>query len=139
MASPANRQKLLKFFEKTLKERDKFQSVVLKVSEFGLVQMTRKRSGKTLLQELTDSCATCHGLGFVKSMQTQCYVLLPKLKEHLRKLKDTTAVTVHLHPAMFTYITTTEYNSVLQLEREYNVTLTLVSDDSIAIHHIKII
>ncbi|HZW61218.1 MAG TPA: Rne/Rng family ribonuclease, partial [Candidatus Babeliales bacterium] len=67
MASSANRHKLFTVFEKTLRERDKFQSVVLKISEFGLVQMTRKRSGKTLVQELTDDCPTCEGSGFVKS------------------------------------------------------------------------
>ncbi len=49
MAIPSNRQKLFNFLEKTLREQDKFQSVVLKVSEFVLVQMTRKRSGKTLI------------------------------------------------------------------------------------------
>ncbi len=53
MASSNYKQKLFKFLEKTLKERDKFQSVVLRVSEFGLVQMTRKRSGKTLVSQLT--------------------------------------------------------------------------------------
>ncbi len=55
MAAPGNRQKLFYYLEKTLREEDKFQSVVLKVSEFGLVglvQMTRKRSGKTLIQQL---------------------------------------------------------------------------------------
>lgn len=52
MTNPSNRQKLSRFLEKTLRERDKFQTVALKVSEFGLVQMTRKRSGKTLMQQL---------------------------------------------------------------------------------------
>lgn len=36
MATPANRQRLMRHFEKMLRERDRFQSVVLKVSEFGL-------------------------------------------------------------------------------------------------------
>ncbi|HSW73890.1 MAG TPA: Rne/Rng family ribonuclease, partial [Candidatus Limnocylindria bacterium] len=59
MATSNNRQRLFRHFEKILKERDKFQSVVLKVSEFGLVQMTRKRSGKTLVQQLTENCSCC--------------------------------------------------------------------------------
>ena len=62
MASGANKQKLFKFFEKTLSERDKFQSVVLKISEFGLVQMTRKRSGITLVQQMMQKCHNCKGL-----------------------------------------------------------------------------
>jgi len=64
MASSGNRQKVFSFLKKILKERDKFQSVVLKISEFGLVQMTRKRTGKTLVNELTNDCqhATVSGL-----------------------------------------------------------------------------
>ena len=79
MASCGNRSKLFRFFEKTLKERDKFQSVVLKVSEFGLVQMTRKRSGKTLMNELMHACSTCHSLGFVKSVSNESYTILRAL------------------------------------------------------------
>jgi Ribonucleases G and E len=43
-----HKNQLIRVFEKTLKDTDKFQSVVLKVSEFGLVQMTRKRSGQNI-------------------------------------------------------------------------------------------
>ncbi|MEX0940373.1 MAG: Rne/Rng family ribonuclease [Candidatus Babeliales bacterium] len=137
MATAANRQKLLKFFEKTLKERDKFQSVLLKVSEFGLLQMTRKRSGKTLLQELMDTCIKCHGLGVVKSLQTQCYTLLAKIKKELEKHKNK-AVIISLNPNMFEYITTVEYNSIFALEKEFNTKITLASDDSLGIINYKI-
>lgn len=136
MASAAHRQKLIRFFEKILKERDKFQSVVLKVSEFGLVQMTRKRSGKTLLQELMDPCPTCHTLGVVKSLQTQCYTMLPKIKRELEKIKDKTGnVVLKLSPQMFNYITTTEYDSILALEKELGHKLLLVSDESVTPTH----
>jgi len=76
MAEAEHRHRLFNFFDQKLKERDKFQSVVLKVSEFGLVQMTRKRSGKTLVQTLTDTCPMCMGYGFVKSAPTQTYAIL---------------------------------------------------------------
>ena len=87
MASGSHRQKLFRFFEKTLKEHDKFQSVVLKVSEFGLVQMTRKRSGKTLMHELMHPCEECRGLGFVKSTSNQSYTVLRALTEELTHKK----------------------------------------------------
>ena len=116
MASGANRQKLSRFFEKTLKERDKFQSVVLKVSEFGLVQMTRKRSGKTLVHELMQSCDECRGNGFVKSTSNQAYSTLRALDEELsHKKKDGTSVTLTAHTAIFSFITNIEYNALLDL------------------------
>ena len=46
--------------------------------------MTRKRSGKTLIQQLTETCCNCEGLGFVKSVKTECHVILHKLQEELK-------------------------------------------------------
>ena len=130
MTAAANRQKLFKFFEKILKERDKFQSVVLKVSEFGLVQMTRKRSGKTLQQELTLACTHCKGLGYVKSIQTECYALLPKIKEALYGYNKKSVI-LELNPQAFEYISNTEYNAVLQLEKDFQCHIILSSDSSL--------
>ena len=127
MATGNARQKLFRYLEKTLKERDKFQSVVLKVSEFGLVQMTRKRSGKTLARELTDTCRTCRGIGSVKSMQSESYEILNNLKQDLEKRTISGSINLEVDPAVFNYITTIEYNAVLYLEKSYHCKITLVS------------
>ena len=127
MQISSNRRKLFQHFEKMLKERDRFQSVVLKLSEFGLVQMTRKRSGKTLVQELTNNCQTCSGSGFIKSVQTQAYSLLRELKLILGKQKPK-KVTLTANPAIFSYLTDTEYNSILDLEKQFSCKITLADD-----------
>lgn len=129
MSNHANKQKLFRHFEKTLKEKDKFQSVLLKISEFGLVQMTRKRSGKTLIQQLTNQCSNCHGLGFTKSIQNESFAILRKIKEELEKRKLGTNILLTLHPSIFHYITNNEYNSILQLEKNYKSKITLISKD----------
>lgn len=135
MSNQNNKQKLYRFFEKTLKERDKFQSVVLKVSEFGLVQMTRKRSGKTLIQQLTQSCPTCSGLGFVKSIPDESYTLLRKIKQELiSKPTSGGEITLEVHPAIFKYITSIEYNAILDLEKNYGCKIILVSKEQCQIH-----
>lgn len=132
MSTGANRQRLYRFLEKTLKEEDKFQSVVLKVSEFGLVQMTRKRSGKTLLQQMTDDCATCHGLGSVRSVQTESYAILRSLKQKLEQKKVSGTITLEVHPDIFHYVTKNEYNAILNLEKSFSCQLILVSNEAFA-------
>jgi ribonuclease G len=129
MANAANRQRLFKHFEKTLKERDRFQSVVLKVSEFGLVQMTRKRSGKTLIQQMTESCHCCHGSGFVKSVSTESYALLRAIKTRLSQGNTKGSVTVRLHEKLFDYLIAVEYNSLLNLEKNYGCKIMLLKAD----------
>jgi len=134
MTSPAHRQQLIRAFEKTLKERDKFQSVVLKVSEFGLVQMTRKRSGKTLTQQLTHNCPTCKGYGFVKTLKTDCYTIL----EGIKKDKLRGKLEIRVNPAQLEHITDVEYNSILSLEKEFKSEITLSSLASITTNRYKI-
>lgn len=138
MASPANRQKLFNVFEKSLREQDKFQSVVLKVSEFGLVQMTRKRSGKTLVQELTNDCSTCKGSGFVKSLQTQCYVILRDLNANFKSLKGARGLKLQVSVPMFNYVTSNEYNAILQLEKLCACKIEVVSNDTFEPGYYKI-
>lgn len=126
MASNANRQRLFKHFEKTLRERDRFQSVVLKISEFGLVQMTRKRSGKTLIQQMTENCPTCHGLGFIKSVSTEAHTILRAIKARLIEGNTRGTITVTVHEKVFDYLIATEYNSLFNLEKNYGCKITLL-------------
>lgn len=139
MSTSANQRKLISFFEQKLKELDKFQSVVLGVSEFGLVQMTRKRSGKTLIQQLMETCRPCRGLGVVKSNSTLCFDILRKISGDLRgRFKGEKSITLVLNPAIFEIITTVEFNTILNLEKEFECDITLVSKKDIAIDSYRI-
>ncbi len=138
MASTANRQKVFNALEDTLRKRDKFQSVILKISEFGLVQMTRKRTGKTLVNELTENCQTCHGLGFVKSHQTEAYAILRGIQHDLLKLPQGTKIELSLNPHIFNYLTSVEYDAILKLEGSFKGKITLLSNKDLASDKYKI-
>lgn len=122
-----NRQKLVEQFEKHLKEYDKFQSVVLAVSEFGLVQMTRKRSGKTLLRQLTESCSTCKGTGFLKSVRAESYEILRAIDQKLSSGNIKGSIVLSVHPEIFDFISSVEFNSILALEGKFSVQITFLS------------
>ena len=138
MAILGNRRKLYNFLEKTLRERDKFQSVVLKVSEFGLVQMTRKRSGKTLIQQLMQTCPTCNGLGVISSIQTDSFAILQAIKSELLQLKTAKEIIISINPTIFDYLASVEYNTILSLEKAYKAKITLLSDAKLKTTQYKI-
>ncbi len=129
MHSGSNRQKLSRFLEKTLKERDKFQSVALKVSEFGIVQMTRKRSGKTLTQQLTNVCTHCAGNGFVKSISSNAFSILKKSKEEIIRLNLKGSIVLTTAHRVFDYLIHQEYRSILQLEKDLSCKIILESNE----------
>lgn len=138
MQNHANRQKLLEHFEKSLKEYDRFQSVVLKISEFGLVQMTRKRSGKTLMRQLTKECPTCNGTGRIKADRTTCYEILRKINLEIAQLKGNTQVSLQLNPEIFRYLTNIEYDAILELEKTHHTKIIIHSCPELGIEQYKL-
>jgi ribonuclease G len=128
-----NKNKLFSFFEKTLREEDKSQSVVLKISEFGLVQMTRKRTGKTLRQELTENCANCAGEGVIKSLPARAYEAFRFLEKFLSANLggDVSGCYIIVDESLAYYIVNSEYDSFLSLEKKYKIQFIVKSSDSI--------
>ena len=133
-----NRQKLVESFEQALKKYDKFQSVVLAVSEFGLVQMTRKRSGKTLSHQLTKECEQCHGHGRIKSIKTESYEILRRVAQEMALFKNSKSVTVKVHPDIFDFIASIEYDSILNFEQKHGFDVVFQSQLDFAVNQYKI-
>jgi ribonuclease G len=72
MESRRNRRKLVESFEKEL-EKDRARTKVLQVSDFGLVELTRQRTKKSLERLLTRTCPYCSGAGKIKSNSTMIF------------------------------------------------------------------
>jgi ribonuclease G len=69
MESAGNREKVYRALSEALRE-DKAKVNILKISELGLVEMTRKRTRESLEQQLCAPCTTCEGKGYLQSPQT---------------------------------------------------------------------
>ena len=138
MSQSSNRNKLSRFLEKELKERDKYQSVTLKVSEFGLVQMTRKRSGKTLVDQLMHVCNSCKGLGHVKSTSTQSLEVLQSFKADVTRKNISGTLVLKVSPDVFTHLVDNEYKAILEIEKTLNIKIIIERDQKIKGSHFSI-
>ncbi len=86
MEVAANREKVYRALQDAARE-DKSRVNLLKISELGLVEMTRKRTRENLVQQLCEACPNCEGRGYVQSTQTVCYKIfreIPKAAGHLK-------------------------------------------------------
>jgi len=72
MDNEQHREELYTAFQESTR-KDKSRINILKLSEFGLVQMTRKRSCENLSQMMCEPCFYCGGDGVIKSQRTICY------------------------------------------------------------------
>jgi ribonuclease G len=85
MESAQNREKVYRALQDALRE-DKSKVNILKISELGLVEMTRKRTRESLGQQLCNHCPTCEGKGYLQSSQTianRIFRDLPKAATYL--------------------------------------------------------
>jgi len=64
-----HRQRVMKAFDQALK-RDRQKTKILHLSPLGLVEMTRKRRGESLIGILMETCPHCAGLGRVRRRTT---------------------------------------------------------------------
>jgi len=81
MEDRKNRRKLTDSFEKEI-QKDRARTKVLQISDFGLVEITRQRTKKSLERLLTRSCPYCAGSGKVKSNPT----VLFEVQREIRRL-----------------------------------------------------
>ncbi len=81
MEDRKNRRKLTEAFEKELL-KDRARTKVLQISDFGLVEITRQRTKKSLERLLTRSCPYCAGSGKVKSNPTMLF----EVQREIRRL-----------------------------------------------------
>src|SRR5206468_8203995 len=96
MESAGNRKKVFDALSEALR-KDKARSNVLRISELGLVQMTRKRTRESLLQTFTSPCPHCTGGGRVRATETLAYDALRRVQREAAG-SEGSRVTVRLHP-----------------------------------------
>lgn len=79
MDKESNRRKVYRKLQDVLR-RDRAKAHVTKISEMGLVEMSRKRTKESLLRLLTAPCEVCNGKGYTKSPSTMCYEILREIR-----------------------------------------------------------
>jgi ribonuclease G len=82
MESAENREKVYRALQDALRQ-DKARTNILKISELGLVEMTRKRTRENLVQQLCEPCSSCEGRGYVLSGESVAYKVLREIRKDL--------------------------------------------------------
>jgi ribonuclease G len=80
-----NRRKVYRRLQEALR-RDRAKAHITKISEMGLVEMSRKRTRESLERRLATACEICGGKGYHKSPSTICYEILRQIRregEHI--------------------------------------------------------
>jgi ribonuclease G len=124
MESEQHREELYTAFQEAMRN-DKSKVNILKLSEFGLVQMTRKRLSESLMQTMCEPCLYCGGDGFIKSRRTVCHEIFRKIGRDARKIGGS-HVTIKVHPHIAEMLLNEESYTIEQLEQQTEKRFTII-------------
>ncbi|MDX2066406.1 MAG: Rne/Rng family ribonuclease [Fimbriimonadaceae bacterium] len=115
MEDESDKKRVLDYFTKGL-ERDRARTRVGRVSSLGLVELTRKRTGESVTQEITEICPMCLGVGRIASKDT---VSLWIERDMWRKMQEPgNAFLVECHPSVVEALIGLDGENVEELEHE---------------------
>jgi ribonuclease G len=115
MEDETHRKRVLDYFTRGL-ERDRARTRVGKVSSLGLIELTRKRTGESVTQELTEVCPMCAGVGRIPSKDT---VSLWIERDMWRKMQEPgNAFLIECHPSVVEALIGLDGDNVELLEHE---------------------
>ena len=124
MSREADRKKVSDVLREA-QRRDKARTSALKISELGLVQMTRKRTRESLEELLTDTCPHCEGRRVVKSVPTLAAEVLRGVHREARRRSGDDMLLVKVHPAVARYLYDHGARDLEALERRVGIKIVL--------------
>jgi ribonuclease G len=119
-----NREKVRRTLEELL-QKDKAKTTLNRISDLGLIEMTRKRTRESLGRLMHEPCFYCDGTGQLQSKETIAYEILREIRRRKGDLPGYTIV-VHAHPAVADILQTSEHDAVADAENRYMRKITVI-------------
>src|SRR5437870_9746595 len=116
--------------EKTLRQalkRDKARTQVSRISQFGLLELSRQRLKPTILEGNYLKCPHCEGSGLIKSTIALALAVLRRIRAEAAK-ETLASVKAVLPMDVALYLLNQKRQEIAHLEEEYNLTLYLAGN-----------
>ena len=108
------RERVFQVLKEALK-KDRAKTNILRISELGLIEMTRKRTRENLNRILCESCTYCEGRGIIKSKTTLCFEIFREIKLEAMNVPSK-VIMVSLHPEVADFLYDEERYAIEELE-----------------------
>ncbi|MDY3551710.1 Rne/Rng family ribonuclease [Gemmata sp. JC717] len=125
MRSESHRRKVEDAFREALR-RDRARTKILRISQFGLIEMTRQRIRPSLKRSIFADCPHCRGNGFVKTSESLAIEVMRLLHLAAHRAPAVQLVQVAVHTDAAGYLLNKKRKEIAALEErgklEVNIT-----------------
>jgi ribonuclease E len=126
--------------EKALRDavkRDRARTKVLRMSQFGILEMTRQRIRPSLKRSVYEDCPHCTGAGVVKTVESMSIdvMRLMALAAHREEIRR---VNVTVSGPVATHLNNKKRRDITRLETDANMTIHIRHEDHVPAEHLQI-
>jgi ribonuclease G len=137
MEKKSNKERVFMALKEAL-SKDKAKSNVLRMSDLGLIEMTRKRTKENLVRLLTEPCFYCDGRGSLKSKKTICYEIFRDVERECGVSDGGGSIYVLVHPEIDHVVREEEQESIMELERRINKRIIIIAKENVHLEEYEI-
>ena len=128
MDSDEDKDNVVREFKKAIRV-DKAPVNFSSLSQFGLMEITRKRVRPSAVKEQSNVCPTCKGGGYIPSKELVVGSIDRWLRRHRAK-KGAREIIMALHPEMINHVVENRASIFKYWERTHNTKIQLVEDEN---------
>lgn len=128
--------------ERTLREavrRDRARTKVLRISPFGLIEMTRQRIRPSLKGSTYDNCPCCSGSGLVKSAEIMAVDVMRLLMERASSQHEIGSIEVEIHENVANYLNNRKRRQIMSLEEEFDLVVNIHARSDVGPEHVVLV
>jgi ribonuclease E len=118
--------------EKTLRDAlkgDRARQRMLRISKFGIVEMTRQRVKASLQRATYMDCPYCKGAGVIKTPESMALEVMRNVRLLVHQ-QNVATLEVRLHPEVGDYLNNVKRDGLLELQSNLGKRIILMSDPS---------
>ena len=117
---------------------DKARTRISRISDLGLIEISRERVREDLLRTLSDVCSDCDGRGYTRSALTVVYDIFRDIRRIGRAAGQQTVV-LGAHPHIVAMLQETEPEALEQLQREFHYQIIVNADPLLPLEQYDIV
>jgi ribonuclease E len=118
-------------------ERDRARSKILRISPFGLIEMTRQRIRPSLRRSIYKDCPCCAGTGLVKTAESVAIEVMRQLNTTASK-DGTEQITVEVDHEVADYLSNLKRRDINAIEDKSHLTISIRARSDVNPNHIVI-
>jgi ribonuclease E len=117
--------------------RDRARIKVLRISPFGLIEMTRQRIRPSLRRSIYEDCPCCHSTGQVKTAESMAIETM-RLLMTLATREGASRLVVEIHDRVANYLNNKKRREITGVEESCKVTISIIARSDVGPEHLSL-